>query len=108
MKSAKGKAQGEEAIQSDEADDEGRHLTGHQTQKTGDLTDGTFFPLIVIPEIFPTVDLISHLYNGQLDPHGEVSHREIGDKRIEVFQTCVFVEEVESGHKAAHVAHNGQ
>ena len=68
MKSAKGKAQGEEAIQSDEADDEGRHLTGHQTQKASDFTDGTFFPLIVIPEVFPTVDLISHLYNGQVDP----------------------------------------
>ena len=45
VKSAKGKAQGEEAIQSDEADDEGRHLTGHQTQKASDFTDGTFFPL---------------------------------------------------------------
>ena len=55
MKSAKGKAQGEEAIQSDEADDEGRHLTGHQTQKASYLTDRTFLPLIAIPQVFSEV-----------------------------------------------------
>ena len=97
-----------EAIQSDEADDEGRHLSGHQRQKASDLTDSAFLSLVLMPEVFPTVDLISHPYNGQVDPHDEVGNGQIGDKDTEASQTCPFVDEVESDHKAAHVAHNGQ
>ena len=108
MKSAKGKAQGEEAIQSDEADDEGRHLSGHQTQKASDLTDRAFLPVVVMLEVYPTIDLISHPYNSQVDPHEEISHREIANNDTEAAQTSTFAADVESDHKAAHVAHNGQ
>ena len=108
VEAAWGKAQDKEAIQSDEADDEGRHLTGHERQKASDLTDRTFLPLVAIPEVFPTVDLISHPYNCQVDPHEEVCNGQIGDKDIEATETYAVVAEVKSGHKAAHVAHNGQ
>ena len=58
MKVAQGKAQGKETIQSDEADEEGRHLTGHQRQKVSDLADRTLLPIVALPEVEPTVDLI--------------------------------------------------
>ena len=105
-KAAEGTAQSKEAVQSDKADEEGRHFTGHHRLRASDLTNNAFPPLVAMPEVFPTVDLISHTDNGQIDPHKEVGHREIGDENVEAAQDCAFVLKVESCHRAASVADN--
>ena len=57
---AEREAEHQEAVGSDEADDEGRHLTGQQGQEAGKLTSPAVFPAHVVQNVVAPVTLVRH------------------------------------------------
>ena len=67
-------------IQGDQTDVESSNFTGKKTEKSCNLTGRTCPPCLIIEDILSCVDGVCCPYDGQVDPHQEVSKAQVGDK----------------------------
>ena len=80
---AEWKAQNDEAVQRDEADDEGRHLGGQQRQDASNSTRLAGCPGFLVPQVLATVQQVSHPYHGQVHAHQEIGQTQVGHEDVE-------------------------
>ena len=104
---AEGEAQHEEAVQRDEADDEGRHLAGHQGQEARRSARHTSLPSHVFPQVRAQVQPVRHSDHRQVHTHQKIRHTQMRDEgaKTQVAGHCVDEDTV---HEAAEVSQQSQ
>ena len=104
---AEGEAQDEEAVERNEADQEGRDLGREQREETGAATRHALLPRLPVPQVLPAVHPVRHPDHRQVHPHQKVRHAQVGHQDVEAALERLALQ-VEPGHEAARVAHHGQ
>ena len=69
---AEREADDQEPLQGDEANEESRHLAGHDGQKAGHLARGAVSPGDVLPQVSAQVLTVCYPDDGQVDAHEEI------------------------------------
>ena len=98
------KPQNDEAVQRDEADDEGRHLRGQQKQDTSNTTRIAGRPGVLVPQVLATVHLVRDPYHGQVHAHQEIGQAQVGHEDVEAGLSLKY----KSQNKTADIPDDGQ
>ena len=102
---AEWEADDQEPLQGDEADEESRHLAGHDGQKARHLARGAVSPGDVLPQVATQVLTVRYADDGQVDAHEEIRHAQHGGEDIKAVAGLV---QHHARYEGDEVAHHGQ